>query len=48
MTFDLLYLLLAFGGGFFAAAIRGLHAIIINRIMVLARHPNKQAGGSSD
>ena len=48
MTFDLLYLLLAFGGGFFAAAIGGLHAFIFTGFMVLAGHAIMLAGGTSD
>jgi hypothetical protein len=40
MTFDVLALLLAAGGGFFAAAIGGLHAFIFTGFAVLAGRPS--------
>ena len=46
--FDVFSLILAFGGGFFAAAIGGLHAFIFTGFMVLAGHAIILAGGSSD
>ena len=46
--FDVLSLLLAAGGGFFAAAIGGLHAFIFTGFLALAGHAIMFAGGSSD
>lgn len=46
--FDVFTLLLAFGGGFFAAAIGGLHAFIFTGFMVLAGHAIMLSGGSAD
>ena len=46
--FDVFSLILAFGGGFFAAAIGGLHGFIFTGFMVLAGHAIMLAGGSSD
>lgn len=48
MSFDLLSLLLAAGGGFFAAAIGGLHAFIFTGFMVVSGVGILIAGGSSD
>jgi energy-converting hydrogenase Eha subunit A len=48
MTFDVFSLLLAFGGGFFAAAIGGLHAFIFTGFLALAGHVLLFATGSSD
>jgi hypothetical protein len=46
--FDVFSLILAFGGGFFAAAIGGLHGFIFTGFMVLAGHAIMLAGGSPD
>ena len=46
--FDVLSLLLAAGGGFFAAAIGGLHAFIFTGFLALAGHAIIFAGGSAD
>jgi hypothetical protein len=46
--FDVFALLLAFGGGFFAAAIGALHGFIFTGFMVLAGHAIMLAGGSPD
>ena len=46
--FDVLSLLLAFGGGFFAACIGGLHAFIFTGFLALVGHAVLLAGGSSD
>jgi hypothetical protein len=46
--FDVFSLILAFGGGFFAAAIGGLHAFIFTGFMVLAGHAILLSGGSAD
>jgi len=46
--FDVFSLILAFGGGFFAAAIGGLHGFIFTGFMVLAGHAIILAGGSPD
>ena len=46
--FDVLSLLLAFGGGFFAAAIGGLHAFIFTGFAALAGNALLMASGSSD
>lgn len=48
MTFELLSLLLAAGGGFFAAAIGGLHAFIFTGFMVVSGVGILIAGGSAD
>ena len=48
MTFDVFSLLLAFGGGAFAAAIGGLHAFIFTGFLALAGHTVLIATGSSD
>jgi hypothetical protein len=46
--FDVLSLLLAAGGGFFAAAIGGLNAFIFTGFMALAGHAILMGGGTSD
>jgi hypothetical protein len=46
--FDVLSLLLAAGGGFFAAAIGGLHAFIFTGFAVLAGQAILMAGGTGD
>lgn len=46
--FSVFSLLLAAGGGFFAAAIGGLHAFIFTGFMVLAGHAIILAGGAPD
>ena len=46
--FDVLSLLLAAGGGFFAAAIGGLHAFVFTGFLVLAGHAVIMAGGTPD
>jgi hypothetical protein len=46
--FDLLSLLMAAGGGFFAAAIGGLHAFIFTGFMVVAGIAIAAAGGGTD
>jgi hypothetical protein len=48
MTFDVLSLLLAAGGGFFAAAIGGLHAFIFTGFAALAGHAILMGGGTGD
>ena len=48
MTFDVMALLLAAGGGFFAAAIGGLHAFIFTGFAVLAGQAILMGGGSGD
>ncbi len=45
MNFDLLFLLMAAGGGFFAAAIGALHAFIFTGFMVLLGNAVIMAGG---
>jgi len=46
--FDLLTLLIAAGGGFFGAAIGGLHAFIFTGFMVLVGSAIIMAGGSPE
>src|SRR6478609_10186820 len=46
--FDVLSLLLAAGGGFFAAAIGGLHAFVFTGFLVLAGQAVIMAGGTPD
>jgi hypothetical protein len=46
--FDVFSLILAFGGGFFAAAIGGLHAFIFTGFLALAGHAVLMSTGSSD
>ena len=46
--FDFLYLLMAAGGGFFAAAIGGVHAFIFTGFMVVAGIAIAAAGGGTD
>ena len=48
MTFDVFYLVLAFAGGFFGAAIGGLHAFIFTGFMVLVGNAIAMAGGGAD
>ena len=48
MTFDVLALLLAAGGGFFAAAIGALHAFIFTGFMVLAGQAIAHGRASGD
>lgn len=47
MNFDLLFLLMAAGGGFFAAAIGALHAFIFTGFMVLLGNAIIMAGGTA-